>query len=232
MADQPLMPLATAVWLIDNTSLTFDQIAEFCVLHPLQVKGIADGDVRRGRARDQPDHQPSVDARGNRESPKASGDYQCMKLSRPKTLVPEGEEKSAALYAGFQAPEPAGRPSPGLCAITRKSPTVRSASCSGRQRRPFVAIRDRSHWNSANLQPQDPVGPRSVHARSRLDAARAQGRPRKRLEIAPCRRAGRTQALRFSRLKRQRVAESSMSPRTRMTWILIRCSPIWAGAPR
>ena len=44
----PLMPKATAVWLIDNTALTFDQIAEFCGLHPLEVKGIADGDVAHG----------------------------------------------------------------------------------------------------------------------------------------------------------------------------------------
>ena len=46
--DKPLMPKATAVWLIDNTGLTFDQIADFCGLHPLEVKGIADGEVRSG----------------------------------------------------------------------------------------------------------------------------------------------------------------------------------------
>src|SRR5258707_4358910 len=45
---KPLMPKATAVWLVDNTSLTFDQIADFCGLHPLEVKGIADGDVAQG----------------------------------------------------------------------------------------------------------------------------------------------------------------------------------------
>jgi len=48
MSDKPLMPLATAVWLIENTSLSFEQIADFCLLHPLQVKGIADGDVAAG----------------------------------------------------------------------------------------------------------------------------------------------------------------------------------------
>ena len=47
MADQILMPKATAVWLVDNTSLTFEQIADFCGLHPLEVKGIADGEVAR-----------------------------------------------------------------------------------------------------------------------------------------------------------------------------------------
>jgi hypothetical protein len=48
MADKPLMPKATAVWLVDNTSLSFEQIAEFCGLHPLEVKGIADEDVAKG----------------------------------------------------------------------------------------------------------------------------------------------------------------------------------------
>ena len=48
MAQTPLMPKATAVWLVENTALTFDQIAEFCNLHPLEVKGIADGDVAQG----------------------------------------------------------------------------------------------------------------------------------------------------------------------------------------
>ena len=45
MSNAPLMPKATAVWLVDNTALSFDQIAEFCKLHPLEVKGIADGEV-------------------------------------------------------------------------------------------------------------------------------------------------------------------------------------------
>ena len=48
MSQTPLMPKATAVWLIDNTALTFDQIADFCKLHPLEVKGIADGEVAGG----------------------------------------------------------------------------------------------------------------------------------------------------------------------------------------
>ena len=48
MSNAPLMPKATAVWLVENTSLTFDQIANFCKLHPLEVKGIADGDVAAG----------------------------------------------------------------------------------------------------------------------------------------------------------------------------------------
>src|ERR1700684_163096 len=54
MSDAPLMPKATAVWLVENTSLTFDQIADFCKLHPLEVKGIADGEVAAGIKRHDP----------------------------------------------------------------------------------------------------------------------------------------------------------------------------------
>ena len=91
MADRPLMPIATAVWLIDNTSLTFDQIADFCGLHPLQVKGIADGDVGAGVRGIDPitTHQLTRD-----EIEKAQADegYR-LKLSRPKTIVPDRPKK-------------------------------------------------------------------------------------------------------------------------------------------
>ena len=68
MSDRrPLMPKATAVWLVENTSLTFEQIAEFCGLHVLEVKGIADGDVAQGIKGTRPDHQRPAHARGDRE---------------------------------------------------------------------------------------------------------------------------------------------------------------------
>ena len=91
MADKPLMPIATAVWLIDNTSLTFDQIAEFCGLHPLQVRGIADGDVGGGVRGIDPitTHQLTRD-----EIEKAQDDESYrLKLSRPKTVVAEKTRK-------------------------------------------------------------------------------------------------------------------------------------------
>ena len=69
MADQILMPKATAVWLVDNTSMTFDQIADFCGLHPLEVKGIADGEVARDIRGADPDRQRPADPRGARRGP-------------------------------------------------------------------------------------------------------------------------------------------------------------------
>ena len=61
----PLMPKATAVWLLDNTALTFDQIAEFCKLHPLEIKAIADGDAAQGHQGPRPDPDRPVHARGD-----------------------------------------------------------------------------------------------------------------------------------------------------------------------
>ncbi|MEM9705651.1 MAG: cell cycle transcriptional regulator TrcR [Pseudomonadota bacterium] len=154
MADQPLMPIATAVWLIDNTSLSFDQIAEFCVLHPLQVKGIADGDVAAGVRGINPitNHQLTRD-----EIEKAEKDdsYK-MRLSRPKTLVPEAKKK-APRYTPVSKRQ--NRPD-AIAWIVRNHPEISDAQISkllGTTKPTIQSIRDRSHWNSANLQPLDPV---------------------------------------------------------------------------
>ncbi len=74
MADTILMPKATAVWLVDNTSLTFEQIADFCGLHPLEVKGIADGEVAR-------------DIRGRR-SHRQTASSRARSWTRPRTTPP------------------------------------------------------------------------------------------------------------------------------------------------
>jgi len=155
MAEQPLMPLATAVWLIDNTSLTFDQIAEFCVLHPLQVKGIADGDVAAGVRGIDPitNHQLTRD-----EIEAAEGDENYnMKLSRPKTLVPE-RKKKAPRYTPVSKRQ--NRPD-AIAWIVRNHPEISDGQVGkllGTTKSTIVAVRERTHWNSSNIQPQDPVG--------------------------------------------------------------------------
>ena len=72
MSNAPLMPKATAVWLVDNTSLTFEQIADFCKLHPLEVKGIADGEVAAGIKGHRPDHLRPAHPRGDRQGREAT----------------------------------------------------------------------------------------------------------------------------------------------------------------
>ena len=107
MANTLLMPKATAVWLVDNTGLSFDQIAQFCGLHPLEVKAIADGELAQGHQGHGPDHdrpaQPGRDRQGRRRS-----------QSSPETVGPQGagariQAQVAALHAAVEAPGPAQR---------------------------------------------------------------------------------------------------------------------------
>src|SRR5215813_12525264 len=96
MADTPLMPKATAVWLIDNTSLTFEQIAEFCGLHPLEVKGIADEDVAKGIK----GIDPVATGQLTREQIEAAEQNPGMKLklATPKHKLPQAKAKRAPRY--------------------------------------------------------------------------------------------------------------------------------------
>ncbi|MEQ8936203.1 MAG: DUF1013 domain-containing protein [Amphiplicatus sp.] len=155
MADKPLMPIATAVWLIENTSLSFDQIADFCGLHPLQVKGIADGDVAAGVRGIDPvtNNQVTRD-----EIDKAQGDeaYR-MKLMRPKTLIAEKPRKGPR-YTPVSKRQ--NRPD-AIAWMVRNHPEISDAQIAkllGTTKSTIQSVRDRTHWNSANIQPQDPVG--------------------------------------------------------------------------
>lgn len=155
MADKPLMPIATAVWLIDNTSLTFDQIADFCGLHPLQVKGIADGDVGTGVRGIDPisNHQLT---REELEAAQKDENYR-MKLARPKTLVAEKPRKGPR-YTPISKRQ--NRPD-AIAWMVRNHPEVTDAQIAkllGTTKSTIQAVRGRTHWNSANLTPQDPVG--------------------------------------------------------------------------
>lgn len=155
MADRPLMPIATAVWLIDNTSLTFEQIADFCSLHPLQVKGIADGDVGAGVRGIDPitTHQLTRD---EIEKAQADSEYR-LKLSRPKTIVAEKPRKGPR-YTPVSKRQ--NRPD-AIAWMVRNHPEVSDAQIAkllGTTKTTIQSVRDRTHWNSANLEPRDPVG--------------------------------------------------------------------------
>lgn len=155
MADRPLMPIATAVWLIDNTALTFDQIAEFCGLHPLQVKGIADGDVGGGVRGIDPITTNQL-TRDEIEKAQEDPEYR-LKLARPKTIVAEKTRKGPR-YTPVSKRQ--NRPD-AIAWMVRNHPEVADpqiAKLLGTTKTTIQSIRDRTHWNSANLQPQDPVG--------------------------------------------------------------------------
>jgi len=151
----PLMPKATAVWLVDNTSLTFEQIAEFCGLHVLEVKGIADGDVAHGiKGMD-----PISSGQLSREEIAAAEEDPShrLKLSEPKVEVPEVKTKRGPRYTPVSRRQ--DRPN-AILWLLRNHPELKDSQIMrlvGTTKPTIVAIRERSHWNSPNLQAQDPV---------------------------------------------------------------------------
>ena len=155
MSDKPLMPKATAVWLVENTSLTFEQIADFCGLHVLEVKGIADGDVAHGiRGLD-----PITSGQLSREEigrAQKDSSYR-LKLSRSKVFIPEIKAKRAPKYTPVSRRH--DRPN-AILWLLRHHAELRDTQIMrlvGTTKSTIKSIRERTHWNSANLQPQDPV---------------------------------------------------------------------------
>ena len=96
MSNAPLMPKATAVWLVENTSLTFDQIADFCKLHPLEVKGIADGEVAAGIKGQDPITSSQL-TRDEIEKAEKDPDYR-LQLAASKVRLPEVKKTRGPRY--------------------------------------------------------------------------------------------------------------------------------------
>ena len=155
MSEAPLMPKATAVWLLDNTSLTFDQIADFCKLHPLEVKGIADGEVAAGIK----GHDPIASSQLTREEIAAGekNPERRLSLAVAKVRLPEFKKQRGARYTPLSRRQ--DRPN-AILWLLRNHGELKDAQIMrlvGTTKSTLDAIRDRHHWNSANLQPMDPV---------------------------------------------------------------------------
>jgi len=151
----PLMPKATAVWLVDNTSLTFEQIAEFCGLHVLEVKGIADGDVAHGIKGMDPISSGQLT---RDEIAKAENDTSYrLKLAEPKVEVPEVKTKRGPRYTPVSRRQ--DRPN-AILWLLKNHPELKDSQIMrlvGTTKPTIIAIRERTHWNSQNLVAQDPV---------------------------------------------------------------------------
>src|SRR3970040_415890 len=150
-----LMPKAAAVWLVDNTSLTFEQIAEFCGLHVLEVKGIADGDVAHGIKGMDPisSGQLSREEIAKAEMTPAHR----LKLSEPKVEVPEVKTKRGPRYTPVSRRH--DRPNAVLW-LLKNHPELKNSQIMrlvGTTKPTIAQIKDRTHWNSPHLVPQDPV---------------------------------------------------------------------------
>ena len=150
-----LMPKATAVWLVDNTSLSFEQIADFCGLHPLEVKGIADGEV----ARDIRGADPIANGQLSREElDKAqSNDKYRMKAQKSRHAELLKPAKKAPRYTPVSRSQ--DRPD-AIAGFLRNHPEVADSQIArllGTTKATIDQVRNRSHWNSANIKPVDPV---------------------------------------------------------------------------
>jgi hypothetical protein len=155
MSDTILMPKATAVWLVDNTSLTFEQIADFAGLHPLEVKGIADGEV----ARDIRGADPIANGQLTREELDRAGNDPKYRMKAQKSRHAEllKPQKKAPRYTPVSRRQ--DRPD-AIAWFVRNHPEVTDAQVSktlGTTKATIDQVRNRTHWNSANIKPVDPV---------------------------------------------------------------------------
>ncbi len=154
MADKLLMPKATAVWLIDNTALTFEQIADFCSLHLLEVQGIADGEVA-GKVRGVNPINSGQLTREEIEKAEKDPNYK-MKLAKPKVVVPTKRRKGPRYTPISRRNERPGA----IKWLLRHHPELKDASIIrlvGTTKATIEAVREGTHWNSANLTMLDPV---------------------------------------------------------------------------
>src|SRR5690554_4498293 len=152
---QPLMPKATAVWLVENTSLTFEQVAEFCGLHVLEVKGIADGDVAQGIKGMDPVASGQL-TRAEIERCQNDPDAR-LQVSESKYKLPPIAPRKGPRYTPVSRRQ--DRPD-AIAWLLRYHPELTDAQISklvGTTKPTIQSIRDRSHWNSANIKPVDPV---------------------------------------------------------------------------
>ena len=153
--NKPLMPKATAVWLVDNTSLTFEQIADFCGLHPLEVKGIADEDVAKGiKGQD-----PVATGQLTREQiEQAEKDPKVrLKMAAPKHKIPPVKLKRAPRYTPVSKRQ--DKPD-AVYWLLRNHPEFTDADIIkliGTTKATIQKIRERSHWNATNIKAVDPV---------------------------------------------------------------------------
>ncbi|MEL6829189.1 MAG: cell cycle transcriptional regulator TrcR [Pseudomonadota bacterium] len=150
-----LMPKATAVWLIDNTTLTFAQVADFCGLHHLEVKGIADGDVAENMRGVDPISGGEL-TREEIQKAEDDPDYR-MKVAPSKIAhIPQPKRKGARYTPVARR----GDKPDAIAWFIRNHPEVTDAQISkliGTTKATITNVREKSHWNSQNIKPVDPV---------------------------------------------------------------------------
>jgi uncharacterized protein len=152
---QPLMPKATAVWLVENTALTFDQIGDFCGMHPLEVQAIADGEVAAGMQGRDPIAAGEVTMS---EIERCSADPEArLRPAERRIPLPEARPKGARYMPVAKRQD---RPD-AIAWLLKNYPELTDAQlCKliGTTKPTIDKVRDRTHWRSADIKPRNPVG--------------------------------------------------------------------------
>ena len=154
MTETPFMPKATAVWLVENTTLTFKQIAEFCNLHEVEIQGIADGEVAKGIV----GYNPIMSGQLTREEIKLSSEDQNRSLNlKTNEINIESTEKKIKKYIPLSKRQ--DKPDSALWLIKQYSILKDSqiAKLIGITKNSVTSIRNKSYWNFNNLNAKDPV---------------------------------------------------------------------------
>jgi len=154
MSNVPLMPMATAVWLVENTTLTFKQIAKFCNLHEVEIQGIADGEVARGIMA----YNPIISGQLTREEIELSSQDEGRELIIKNTDIEiSSEDKKIKQYIPLSKRQ--DKPDSALWLIKHHSLLKNSqiAKLVGVTKNSVTSIKNKSYWNYNNLNPKDPV---------------------------------------------------------------------------
>ncbi|WP_415320593.1 DUF1013 domain-containing protein [Candidatus Pelagibacter sp. Uisw_092] len=154
MSNVPLMPMATAVWLVENTTLTFKQIAKFCNLHEVEVQGIADGEVAKGIMA----YNPIISGQLTREEIELASKNEDKDLQIKNTDIQiSTEDKKIKKYIPLSRRQ--DKPDSALWLIKQHSLLKESqvAKLVGITKASVTAIKNKSYWNYNNLNPKDPV---------------------------------------------------------------------------
>ena len=176
---QPLMPHATASWMVDNTSLSFDQIAEFCGLHILEVQAIADDTAATKLTGRDPVRAHEV-TQEEIDKGQADPDYRLQMIKGPDQVRRTKGPRYTPVSKRQDKPD-------GISWIIRNHPEITDGAISnliGTTRTTIAAIRDRSHWNIANITPKDPVT-LGLTTQRELDAAVAKAAKAAGIEAQP-----------------------------------------------
>ena len=167
MSNLPLMPMATAVWLVENTTLTFKQIATFCGLHEVEVQGIADGEVAKGIKA----YNPIISGQLSREEIELSSKDENRPLQiKSSDIEISNEEKKTKKYIPISKRQ--DKPDSALWLIKHHTILKDSqiAKLVGVTKNSVTSIRNKSYWNYNNLNPKDPVALKLFSQKELLEA--------------------------------------------------------------